>query len=357
MKRFLNDSKLYYNSRLFERYGIVKYDDKQYQNDLKEIEYDLLTVIIGKSDRYTEVDFDLPDYGSLGTFKLIKFENKCNISELLILLQQDYRNNLDCILLSNDAAKKNKFYVKNGQQILRATILITYKNYRDFENNRLAGLIEHELKHLFDQNKKYNDDSFKMNKDVVLLDSEFYDFINTEAIKTFHTNIEDSIASTVKLSKINDVYLSVYYDNCTLILPFIADMLYYLNESEISARLTQIKWKDDMSKTRDLYQQFYKLCENIIKYADYNVKEYLNNIINKFNFSEIYNIKFGNDINKNVQKLLNLYMKRIHHFIKQCDKLIYDNKLLEDAFIGLNRKPQNYLHKLKYNYLYPTLHL
>ena len=258
-KLMLDDSDLIYKSNLFERNGIINYDDSKYQHDLLYIENTLLKIISGKEKHTdTHLMIDFPEYGKYkGIYELYTFDNVCNIEQLYILLQKvPIGNEVATILISNKD-KEHKLYIQDGCKTLRATIIIKY-SLSWFESYRLSGLIEHELKHLFDLNKEYKSDCNKMNKDALIIES-FYEFINKERKYNgwLYSKFDKTIAHPDILIDINKQYKAKYYINCTLVLPFIADMLYYLNKSEISARLTQVKWKDDMTQIIDLYTQFY----------------------------------------------------------------------------------------------------
>ena len=352
---------LYYKSNLLERSGIIHYDNEQYQKDLQYIEYELLSVIVGKSDNYDIIDFKIPGLSLYhGRYKLIQFHDKCNIIELHVLLQETNKGSESATILIGEDDIQNGLYIQDGCKSILVTIIVKYT--RDWlETYRLGGIIEHELKHLFDQNKKFKNSLSHMNKDIILRNKEFIPYIHNQADK-FNKKIDISIADIFLLQDINTSYKLKYKKDIWIIYPFFADMLYYLNESEISARLVQIKWADEIEDTRNLYSQFYNLCNNILNYAESNVKRFMCILMVKFNFDKLYNIKIKkseNDIDKNVETILQFFMKRINHFIKQCDKIIYSKTLKESSHYYMisdfNIQVDYDLIKEKYNYLYPTL--
>lgn len=316
---------------LYERFGIINYDDNDYQNDIKTIGVEIVKFIRTGCSQYYKGTYTLPpELGDTfsGDYEEFIFSNFCNIDTLRVYICdldpinvqmilngfQPYEE--DCILLSNEYAKENRFYIQNGCKTKVLSICVNYTK-RNISIDNISGLIEHELKHLFDQNKEYKDKAEQMNKDVITSNDIMYD--------------NQEIFNDVKIQRSYKNFITFYNDkkyyNDTSIVPLLlVDLLYYMNKSEVSTRLIQQKYnKLFPNSPKRLYVKYQDICNNIINYASDDVKKCINEYILTYNFSNIYNIKFSNNHSSyisNTNKLFKFYIKRLNHFIKNCDKML-----------------------------------
>lgn len=298
---------------LLEKYGIINLEEPKYLNDIKNITKEIVNVIKNGNKKYKVTQLKYYEKSDPLRYKYIDipFYNKCNIKELHILLK-DYSEFEAVVLFNKKNIDDNYFIYKNGK-VEKCTLLV-YVPFIRWADQRIDHIIEHELKHLYDLITEYHGNSELMNKDIIYSETDQELLYNSNSL-----TLEDLISY-------NNLYKKYYYNSITNILPIMSDMLYYMNKSEISARLLQVKYKENIQNIKRLYQEYYKFCNNILVYASDNVKKYINNkfIINA-NYSSIYNISFKNSndaYQSNVKKLMNFYIKRISHFLKQCDKLL-----------------------------------
>lgn len=309
---------------LFERFGIINYDDKDYQKDIEVIGKEITNFILTGCSQYYRGTQTLPDkFGDAfaGDYEYFIFQNFCNIDRLQIYIfnldhinlqmihrgMQPYED--DSILLSNEYAKENHFYVQNGCKTKVATICINYSSCNITEDN-FNGIVEHELKHLFDQNTEYKNEAQLMNKDVMTSEKILQDI--PDDVKQAYNNF------------------SVFYNDIKYYTPgiiplLLGDLLYYMNKSEISARLVQQKY-NKVYFAKKLYKKFVDICNNIITKSSDTFKKKLNQYIIDYNFDDIYGIKFNNNYISNTNKLCKFYLKRLDHFIKNCDKILCAKK-------------------------------
>ena len=322
---------------LLEKFGIYNLDDEQYQNDIKLITKTFLYVVNNQIKDISEINIDWFGYPYDGIYKVIEFNNLCNIKTIKLLIKDinPAIDTLNVALTNYDAKKHNLFEyteyeetdkfnrIHKKYKIDTFTIVLAYhKSYIYSQNYR--SIIEHELKHAFDLQNIYHVTSELMNKDIIAAESILYNYIEN-AIENSQLNDSDFNIKYTKLIDINKNYKTEYYNDPYIIFPLLSDMLYYMNKSEISARLVQFKYQDDIAETSGLYKEYDKLCENIMKYSSDIVKKLINAIILQCDYSNIYNIKFKDSSNAyiaNTNKLFKFYKKRITYFLKTCDKLL-----------------------------------
>lgn len=274
---------------LFEKFGIINFDDSLYQNDIKYITDEIYSFITtGKSHikvhKETLNDDYLGDQYN-GDYNVMRFTKVCNINSILFYLQNidelnDYiiKHNLqaqfieDVVVMTNDYGKKKGWYVQNGCKTLGITIFILYSK-RTITKLKLSGIIEHELKHVFDQNTIYKNNLQLMNKDVIV----------AAQIENYITN-SNILAYNNIINNLNNIQL---YSNTNIIYPLFCNLLYYMNKSEISARLAQHKY-NQVNDAKNLYMQYEQILNNILEYSSQSFIKFINsNIILKYNLGDV----------------------------------------------------------------------
>ena len=310
---------------LLEKNGIINYDNSTYQKDLNYIDTEIREVINGQSGNFQNYIIDDPDLPEIfqGDYQLLEFKNMCNIENLRILLSNiDFSDKPeDTMLLTTDLFKQKNWYIQNGCKTKVLTIIIFYSE-SNIDNISFKGIIEHELKHLFDQNTEYKNQAELMNKDII---------------------VAENISNT--LLNINQ-YSEQYH-----ILDIMCQFLYLMNKSEVSARLTQVK-NSDLLNSKYTYEQLKRLCMQIINSSTINQQKIINDIIISYDLSDVYHISFKNldtAYKSNVNKLFKFYLKRIEHFLNQCKKILKFGLYEKDGLLGLCHSNYKYLNEHRYD--------
>lgn len=318
---------------LLEKFGILNLDDKKYQDDIKDITRTFLDVVQNRINDYSNVYINWFGYPYDGIYKLIKFNNKCNINNVQLLIKHipPGGNEINA-LLSNQAAVDNGYFNIENNKIDTCTILLIYNKQYIYSTN-YKSIIEHELKHAFDILTEYKGVTELMNKDIItketMFDAEIQKMIDTKQLSNNQYTI-----SLTELKKINNNYVQKYSNDYKIMFPIMSDMLYYMNKSEVSARLVQLKVDNDIKNTTELYLEYYKLCDNIINYATNHVKSFINEIMEIAEYDKIYNIQFNKGPVSNVNKLFKFYKKRIKHFLKHCEQLLNESHDISYYFVN-----------------------
>lgn len=301
---------------LLEKFGIINLEDPKYQKDIQDITKTIVQNIKSNNHIYTTLPYF--NYPLDSNYIQIFVNNKCNIDKIQILIKNMdsiNANICDCFILSNQQNIKDGYFKYNEKLNKIEFCTIVLQISFTYWYNNIDRLIEHELKHLYDLLQEYKGKTELMNKDISFSDT----------IKDYY-QLPDMSFTIPDLKKINDNYKTDFADNKNIIIPLMSDMLYYMNKSEISARLLQIKYKEHIEETINLYKEYNRICDNIITYASDNIKKHINtDFIIDSDYSSIYGLNFNLSNNayiSNVKKLFEFYKKRIKHFIIQAHKLL-----------------------------------
>ena len=172
---------------LLEKFGIYNLDDEQYQNDIKLITKTFLQVVNNQIKDISEINIDWFGYPYDGIYKVIEFNNLCNIKTIKLLIKDinPHIDTLNVALTNYDAKQHNLFEyteyeetdkfnrIHKKYKIDTFTIVLVYhKPYIYSQNYR--SIIEHELKHVFDLQNIYHVTSELMNKDIITAESILY---------------------------------------------------------------------------------------------------------------------------------------------------------------------------------------
>lgn len=318
---------------LLERSGILNLDDKKYQDEIKTITKTFLSATAGYDiDNMSEVNIDWFGYPYDGMYYLLQFKNMCNINNIQLLIKPTNNpNDIMNVLLANDAAVNHGYFKIQNNRIDICTIVLVYHT-KYIHNIDYKSLIQHELKHAYDILMEYHGSNEQMNKDIIT--KEF--FFDTKITDIVDPNIFGDNEYSIplwKLKKINQQYKEKYYNDYRVTFALLSDMLYYMNKSEVSARLIQFKCSEDYEESIYLYDEYNTLCDNIINYASDRVKNFINDIIHSADYENIYHIKFNGGAIANTNKLFKFYKKRIKHFIMHCRNLLKESHSFSYYFI------------------------
>lgn len=338
---------------LYESYGILEYNNDAFKHSISQFVHNIIIPLIKQGN--ITYDSDIPDISDNVSFK--KLILHCDLSwikDVYVFITED--KNIPDMTLSSlyyDQNKKCNFpIIVNGKEIPSYSLSGSFIDYMSIVLNidntmseeYICGIINHEMKHGYDMIK----DNFvanNSNRDII-----------------YFRNISHSI---------NDSYITKYWEysdkeqedflkslNADEIFSLFCDMMYYLNLSEIQARLNNFSSEIDYvnkyghssdfgNDTIKLYQGLANILSGLKRYTVEKVKmEFSEKYAN--HFETVYSEDSDNP-NKQIKhfsvrgkyggesfhKIINFYIHRINHYFFRHAKQIWFNKINKDFIFDI----------------------
>lgn len=301
---------------MLERYGLIEYNNLKYDEICSEISNKLenfvnnittlsnntqIAYVSGLEDNYYVFDFDMSICCNWidKLYVLYDYSSNEHYFSIFDINNQTYNLYIDDNVVKATEVKNNK--LKTGTILLGGKL----KNIKP--------IIKHELKHLYDYLINQTKKSADFNVDV--LNRDIY-------INNLNGNDLLSISQFIHLSD-NDKH------NIDKIHMFLIEAVYYMNYSEMQARLENYKTEIEIDKnlTQQYYiylrykEQFKWLIDNL---SSTEIKQYNEKYIDIF--KKIYPQFSKSKKQISIIDILKQYIKRIDNlFFKQADKIKRDH--------------------------------
>lgn len=347
----------YENSRckiggfLNESYGIYKYDDPEYDNQIKTLVRDKIFPVFSiKNKEMIEPDSVITFSGDKDfRVEAIKMTLSINLDwvedvDVYVTLGDDYSgstlgeyingNKLESYPITNKDGEIKDSFQYNGSRLTYFSILIFLpSDIYIYDLELVCSIIKHEIKHGYD-----------MFRNVFMLNPINQDIINFNHYREFHKINNKKIV----LDFSGGLNQEKKLENATEsdIMHFFCDVIDYINIGEIRAYLNNylddinrvISGIDRYSPTERLYNNIYSYFDKMKKYIPDRTKvkfcetygdEYFDNVYfpdNKTRGKHPMTFKFGGKWTaESFNKICNFYKKRIDdEFFSKLDKIRSD---------------------------------
>lgn len=330
---------------LYESHGILEYNNDKFKNIIGNFVHNIIIPLIHHNE--IKCDSIISDISNEKCFKrLIMHCDLSWIKDLHIYITPEKSiSNMTLSSLYYEQNKKHDFPITvNGEKKQPYSLSGSYINYmsiiinidKNMSEEYLCGVIAHEMKHGYDMIK----DKFIAN-------------ISNRDIIYFNT-IANSIPETyiTKYWEYNNPEQKDFLEslNADEIFSLFCDMIYYLNLSEIQARLTnfstEINYLNKFGHSSDfgndtikLYNGLLNILEGLKKYASEKTKEEF-----ALKYAKHFEIVYSEDTenaNKKTKKfsvhgkyegesfhkIVNFYIYRINHYFFRHAKEIWFDKI------------------------------
>lgn len=338
-------------SLLHESYGIKDYNEKYFNNNLKEfVHKNIVPVIKNPNPIY---DVSIPGVlGGRNAYKILKFDVNLSWVDFVFVLvtkesSTESSGELARLYYSDTKyddydfvynGRKHKSYSLEGTHINYMTVFIDLRGYTIFDENEICGIIHHEMNHGYDLIK----DKFVSN------------YSNRDVIYFSEKSNDNPIKYITKYWEYdgNERRQFIIEKNSREIFLLISDMVYYLNMSEMHARLANFAYEmDDLKKHEEISRYFgietlvvyfgmMNILQGLIEYASDDAKwAFANKHAREFEM--VYsddrkeddeptrkNVSFkvyGKYNKTSFDYIMQFYLRRINrHFIRNAKKIYMD---------------------------------
>lgn len=338
-------------SLLYESYGIKNYEDKNFNSRLKEFVHKYIIPVVKNPNPIYDVSIP----GVLGgrkAYKILKFDANLSWVDFIFVLVtkevSEESSGLLARLYSTDTeyndydfvynGRKHNSYSLEGTHIKYMTIFIDLNGYTAFDENEICGIIHHEMNHGYDLIKDKFVSNYS-NRDVIY----FSEKTNDNPIKyitKYWEYDENDRKKFIREKSSREIFL------------LISDMVYYLNMSEMHARLDNFAHEMDELKHGETISRYFGI-ETLVVYFGlmnilYGLIEYASDdaklaFANKYarEFEMVYsddrksdddptrkNVSFkvyGKYNKTSFDYIMRFYLRRINrHFIRNARKIYKD---------------------------------